>query len=194
MGYLEGFIKQPVRTKNTNYITNPNIPCWRSNSCQDKEDRCSLLVTTWCMFSGILLSAKVLKYGCVIIHTSVLIVFEILRLVCITIYILFILTVTRFYILSGIQYIQFSSSSRYWGSIFYQVIGPTHCSAEKNRSTSWRTMLSTVNDILPILVPKLDISRANWAIFSLRLQMVIQGKELLGHFNRMSVCPVLTAV
>jgi len=40
------------------------------------------------MFPGILLSAKVLKYGCVIIHTSVLIVFEILRLVCITIYII----------------------------------------------------------------------------------------------------------
>ena len=78
--------------------------------------------------------------------------------------------------------------------MFYQVIGPIYCSAEKNRSTSWRTMLSTVNDILPILVPKLDISRANWAIFSLRLQIVIQGKELLGHFNRMSVCPVLTAV
>jgi len=96
MGYLEGFIKQPVRTKNTNYITNPSIPCWRSNSCQDKEDRCLLLITTWCMFSGILLSAKVLKYGCVIIYTLVLIVFEILRLVCITIYILFILTVTRF--------------------------------------------------------------------------------------------------
>ena len=60
------------------------------------------------MFPGILLSAKVLKYGCVIIHTSVLIVFEILRLVCITIYILFILTITRFYILSDIQYIEFS--------------------------------------------------------------------------------------
>jgi len=52
------------------------------------------------MFPGILLLAKVLKYGCVIIHTSVLVVFKILRLVCITIYILFILTVTRFYILS----------------------------------------------------------------------------------------------
>ena len=87
----------------------------------DKEDRCSLLITTWCMFPGILLSAKVLKYGCVIIHTSVLIVFEILRLVCITIYILFILTITRFYILSGIQYIEFLSSSRYWGSIFYHL-------------------------------------------------------------------------
>jgi len=39
-----------------------SICCWRSNICQDKEDRCSLLITTWCMFPGILLSAKVFKY------------------------------------------------------------------------------------------------------------------------------------
>jgi len=55
-------------------------------------------------------------------------------------------------------------------------------------------MSSTVNDVLPTLVPKLDVSGANWAIFLLRLQMVIQGRGLWGHFDGTSICPVLTAV
>jgi len=55
-------------------------------------------------------------------------------------------------------------------------------------------MSSTVNDILPTLVPELDVSGANWTIFSLCLQMVIQGKGLWGHFDGTSVCPVLTAM
>jgi len=33
-------------------------------------------------------------------------------------------------------------------------------------------MSSTINDVLPTLVPKLDISGANWVIFLLRFQIV----------------------
>ena len=55
-------------------------------------------------------------------------------------------------------------------------------------------MSSTVNDVLSTLVPKLDISGANWVIFLLRFQIVIQGKELQRHFDRISICPVLTAI
>jgi len=55
-------------------------------------------------------------------------------------------------------------------------------------------MSSTVNDALPASVPELDVSGANWAIFLLRFQMVIQGKGLWGHFDGTNVCPVLTAV
>ena len=65
---------------------------------------------------------------------------------------------------------------------------------KKNRPTSRRTMSSTVNDALPASVPELDVSGANWAIFLLRFQMVIQGKGLWGHFDGTNVCPVLTAV
>lgn len=39
------------------------------------------------------------------------------------------------------------------------------------------------NDVLPSSVPKLDVSGANWAIFALRFQTVIQGKGLWGHFD-----------
>jgi len=65
---------------------------------------------------------------------------------------------------------------------------------KKNRPTSRRTISSTVNDALPALVPELDVSGTNWAIFLLYFQMVIQGKGLWEHFDGMNVCPVLTAV
>jgi len=42
-------------------------------------------------------------------------------------------------------------------------------------------------------VPKLDVSGANWAIFALCFQTVIQGKGLWGHFDGSSPCPVLSS-
>ena len=46
------------------------------------------------------------------------------------------------------------------------------------------------SDTLPVLVPELDVSRANWAIFSLHFQIVLQEKGLWEHFNGTSICPV----
>ncbi|KXN91481.1 hypothetical protein AN958_00743 [Leucoagaricus sp. SymC.cos] len=43
--------------------------------------------------------------------------------------------------------------------------------------------MSTLNNVLPASVPKLDVSGENWAIFSLRFQTVVQGKGLWGHFD-----------
>jgi len=48
-------------------------------------------------------------------------------------------------------------------------------------------MSSIVNDVLPALVPELDVFGVKWAISSLCFQIVIQGKELWGHFDRTSV-------
>ncbi|KXN86799.1 hypothetical protein AN958_09594, partial [Leucoagaricus sp. SymC.cos] len=42
---------------------------------------------------------------------------------------------------------------------------------------------SALNDILSALVPKLNVSRGNWTIFSLHFQIVVQGKGLWGHFD-----------
>jgi hypothetical protein len=38
----------------------------------------------------------------------------------------------------------------------------------------------------------LDVSGANWAIFALRFQMVVQGKGLWKHFDGSELCPVLS--
>jgi len=39
-------------------------------------------------------------------------------------------------------------------------------------------------------MPKLDVSGANWALFVLYFQMVVQEKELWGHFDSSIPCPV----
>ena len=44
-------------------------------------------------------------------------------------------------------------------------------------------MYNPTNNILPTFMPKLDVSRANWALFVLHFRMVVQGKELCGHFD-----------
>jgi len=41
-------------------------------------------------------------------------------------------------------------------------------------------------------MPKLDVSRANWALFVLHFRMVVQGKELCEHFDGSIPCPVLS--
>jgi hypothetical protein len=38
----------------------------------------------------------------------------------------------------------------------------------------------------------LDVSGANWAIFALRFQTVVQGKGLWKHFDGSELCPVLS--
>jgi len=37
-------------------------------------------------------------------------------------------------------------------------------------------------------MPKLDVSGANWALFVLHFQMVVQEKELWGHFDSSIPC------
>ena len=54
-------------------------------------------------------------------------------------------------------------------------------------------MSNTANNILPTSVPKLDVSGANWAIFALCFQTVIQGKGLWRHFDGSSPCLVLSS-
>ena len=54
-------------------------------------------------------------------------------------------------------------------------------------------MSNAANDILPTSVPKLDVSGANWAIFALCFQTVIQEKGLWGHFDGSSPCSVLSS-
>jgi hypothetical protein len=53
-------------------------------------------------------------------------------------------------------------------------------------------MSTTSFDVLSSSVPQLDVSGGNWAIFTLRFQMVIQGKGLWGHFYGSTLCPVLS--
>jgi len=48
-------------------------------------------------------------------------------------------------------------------------------------------MSNTANDILPTLVPKLDVSGANWVIFVFCFQI---GKGLWEHFDGSIPCPV----
>jgi len=63
----------------------------------------------------------------------------------------------------------------------------------KGTYISDKNMSNAANDILPTSVPKLDVSGANWAIFALYFQTVIQGKGLWGHFDGSSPCPVLSS-
>src|SRR5215510_13347092 len=53
---------------------------------------------------------------------------------------------------------------------------------------------SSVNDVLPTWVPKLDVSGGNWAEFSLSFQTVVQGRGYWGHFDGSKPRPVMTGV
>ncbi|KXN81574.1 hypothetical protein AN958_04443 [Leucoagaricus sp. SymC.cos] len=53
-------------------------------------------------------------------------------------------------------------------------------------------MSSTVNDVMPVTVPGLEQSGANWTIFQLCFQTAVQGKGLWGHFDGSKIRPVLS--
>jgi len=53
--------------------------------------------------------------------------------------------------------------------------------------------MTIVNDVLPGSVPKLDVSRGNWVIFSFRFQTTVKGKSLWEHFDGSVPCPVLSS-
>ena len=59
---------------------------------------------------------------------------------------------------------------------------------------------TSLSDILPSSIPKLDASGINWAIFSVHLQDTIEAKGFWNHFDSSSVCPeqefakIITAV
>ena len=50
--------------------------------------------------------------------------------------------------------------------------------------------IPVTTDTLPSNVPKLEIKGTNWAIFSLRLQIAIEAKELWKHFDGTTPRPV----
>jgi len=50
--------------------------------------------------------------------------------------------------------------------------------------------VTSLANILPLSVPKLDTSGLNWAVFSLRFQDAIEVKGYWGHFDGTSERPV----
>lgn len=48
-------------------------------------------------------------------------------------------------------------------------------------------------NMLSSAVPKLDVSGSNWAIFAIRFQTEVQGKDLWGHFDGSEPRPVIRA-
>ncbi|OJA15736.1 hypothetical protein AZE42_14118, partial [Rhizopogon vesiculosus] len=52
------------------------------------------------------------------------------------------------------------------------------------------TPIPVTTDTLPSNVPKLEIKGTNWAIFSLRLQIAVEAKELWKHFDGSTPRPV----
>ena len=57
-------------------------------------------------------------------------------------------------------------------------------------STSVVSAASTsLSDQLPGSVPKLDPTRLNWAIFSVRFQDAVEAKGFWGHFDGSEPCP-----
>jgi hypothetical protein len=55
------------------------------------------------------------------------------------------------------------------------------------------TTTTSLNDILPSNVPKLDANGLNWAVFSLRFEDAVQAKGFWGHFDGTSLCPTAAA-
>ena len=51
-----------------------------------------------------------------------------------------------------------------------------------------------MSDVLLATVPILEQSGANWVIFQLDFQMVVEGKGLWGHYNRSKVQPTTSSL
>src|SRR5258708_9850416 len=51
---------------------------------------------------------------------------------------------------------------------------------------------TSLSDILPSSIPKLNATGINWAIFSVRFQDAVEAKGFWGHFDGTSMCPELS--
>ena len=55
------------------------------------------------------------------------------------------------------------------------------------------SVIPVTTDILPSNVPKLDVKGTNWAIFAFCFQVAIEAKDLWGHLDGSTACPVYPA-
>ena len=51
------------------------------------------------------------------------------------------------------------------------------------------SVVLVTTDTLPSNVPKLDVKRTNWAIFTFCFQVTVKTKDLWGHLNGSTACP-----
>ncbi|KAF9064227.1 hypothetical protein BDP27DRAFT_1450848 [Rhodocollybia butyracea] len=72
---------------------------------------------------------------------------------------------------------------------------PSECSLNSELKLTVTSLATTVNalmDTLPSNIPTLSASGSNWAIWKLRFEAAVKGKDKWGHFDGADVKPVLT--
>ena len=55
------------------------------------------------------------------------------------------------------------------------------------------SVVPVTTDILLSNVPKLDVKGTNWAIFAFHFQVAVKAKDLWGHLDGSTACPVYPA-